>query len=178
MDYIIVDLEATCWEHGSDISEMEIIEIGAVRLSGQELFVSAEFSRFVRPTQHPILSEFCKQLTSIPQERIDQANPFPFVFSEFLDWIGHGEYTLCSWGNYDLRQFRAECDRHGIPFPSNFTNHINIKREFSRLHKTKECGMKSALQLVGLPLHGVHHRGIDDARNIAILARLVLPFMK
>jgi inhibitor of KinA sporulation pathway (predicted exonuclease) len=27
--------------------------------------------------------------------------------------------------------------------------------------------MAGALKLCGLPLQGVHHRGIDDARNIA-----------
>ena len=33
--------------------------------------------------------------------------------------------------------------------------------------------MAKALQLVDLPLEGTHHRGIDDARNIAKL----LPYM-
>ena len=32
-----------------------------------------------------------------------------------------------------------------------------------------------ALAKAGLPLIGTHHRGIDDARNIARLAGLVLP---
>ena len=38
--------------------------------------------------------------------------------------------------------------------------------------KIKEVGMARALQMVGLPLDGSHHRGLDDARNIAKL----LPF--
>ena len=35
-------------------------------------------------------------------------------------------------------------------------------------------GMAKALQLVGLPLEGTHHRGIDDARNIAKLLPYIL----
>jgi 3'-5' exoribonuclease 1 len=175
VDYIIVDLEATCWEENVEVSQMEIIEIGAVRLSGEALSETSEFDRFVRPTRSPVLSSFCIQLTSIPQERVDQSAPFPSVFADFLTWIGNGDYTLCSWGKYDLRQFQAECDRHAIPLPPGFAGHINIKREFARLMKTKECGMKRAPQIAGLPLVGTHHRGIDDARNIASLARLVLP---
>jgi len=31
----------------------------------------------------------------------------------------------------------------------------------------KKQGMAGALKLCGLPLEGTHHRGIDDARNIA-----------
>lgn len=177
MDFIIFDLEATCWEGKADVAEMEIIEVGAVRLTGDDLRETGEFSRFVRPTHRPELSDFCRQLTFISQELIDRADPFPAVFSEFLVWIGNGDFSLCSWGKYDLLQFKTECDRHGIPFPQVFTRHVNIKREFARLHKTKECGMKRALQLAGLPLKGTHHRGIDDARNVTSLARLVLPKM-
>jgi inhibitor of KinA sporulation pathway (predicted exonuclease) len=32
-----------------------------------------------------------------------------------------------------------------------------------------------ALKVTGLTLEGTHHRGIDDARNIARLAAFVLP---
>jgi inhibitor of KinA sporulation pathway (predicted exonuclease) len=34
--------------------------------------------------------------------------------------------------------------------------------------------MAQALQLAGLPLEGTHHRGIDDARNIAKLLPYIL----
>lgn len=41
--------------------------------------------------------------------------------------------------------------------------------------RVKSCGMARALEIAGLPLEGTHHRGADDARNIARLAALVLP---
>ncbi len=47
MNYIIYDLEATCWE-GSRWEEMEIIEIGAVLLDGEHFQPMAEFEQFVR----------------------------------------------------------------------------------------------------------------------------------
>jgi inhibitor of KinA sporulation pathway (predicted exonuclease) len=34
--------------------------------------------------------------------------------------------------------------------------------------------MKGALFMLGLPLEGRHHRGIDDARNIAKIAQIIL----
>lgn len=48
MDYVIIDLEATCWE-GSAIENMESIEIGAVRLDGDFLEPTSDFQQFVTP---------------------------------------------------------------------------------------------------------------------------------
>ena len=36
-------------------------------------------------------------------------------------------------------------------------------------------GMKGALAMMNVPLEGTHHRGVDDARNIAKLAQIILP---
>jgi inhibitor of KinA sporulation pathway (predicted exonuclease) len=175
MRYVIVDLEATCWENNRNTDRMEIIEIGAVLLPSCSALPTAEFSRFVRPVVEPRLSDFCRKLTSISQADVDAADTFWTVLGNFLDWIGPEPFVLCSWGAYDLNQFRVDCQRHGIPFPETFGRHVNLKKEFARVFKVRRCGMVAALQHAGLPLEGRHHRGIDDARNIAKLARLVLP---
>ena len=175
MRYIIVDLEATCWENTRNSDRMEIIEIGAVVLPSSAHLASGEFARFVRPVVEPRLSAFCKQLTSIAQTDVDRAETFWTVFHEFLEWIGPEPFVLCSWGAYDLNQLRLDCRRHGIAFPPTFERHINLKKEFARVYNVRSCGMAAALRHTGLPLEGTHHRGIDDARNIGNLARLVLP---
>lgn len=175
MRYIIVDLEATCWQTGSSPSRMEIIEIGAVRLDAPAGPPVAEFNAFVCPIVEPQLSVFCLQLTGIQQMDVDTADPFPYVLEYFLDWIGDDPFTLCSWGAYDLNQFRIDCARHKVPFPATFERHLNLKQEFARLHSRKPMGMAGALRHLGLPLEGQHHRGIDDARNIARIAQLILP---
>ncbi|HSU65825.1 MAG TPA: 3'-5' exonuclease [Tepidisphaeraceae bacterium] len=175
MRYIIVDLEATCWENVRDFARMETIEIGAVELPDAKSPPSREFSAFIRPVVEPQLSEFCQRLTSIRQEDVDRADDFGSVFPGFVAWIGPEPFVLCSWGGYDLTQFRIDCERHGVPLPSTFLRHINLKKEFARQLRVKVCGMQRALSHAGLPLIGTHHRGIDDARNIARLAALVLP---
>lgn len=175
MHYIIVDLEATCWENTRNPSRMEIIEIGAVLLTSPTGQVVDEFGRFIRPVAEPRLSDFCTRLTSITQADVDAADTFPTVFQAFRDWIGSKPFVLCSWGAYDPSQFRTDCRRHGIPFPETFEPHINIKKEFSRVYGVRRFGMAAALNHVRLPLEGSHHRGIDDARNTAKLARLTLP---
>ncbi len=175
MRYLIVDLEATCWEKGTNPSRMEIIEIGAVLLTAENTSPPLEFARFVRPIIEPTLSAFCTQLTSIRQQDVDEADDFSVIFPAFLDWIGQEPFTLCSWGAYDLNQFRVDCQRHHLAFPSTFECHLNLKRAFADWKGIKPCGMKAALGILDLPLEGQHHRGIDDARNIARIARVLLP---
>jgi inhibitor of KinA sporulation pathway (predicted exonuclease) len=48
---------------------------------------------------------------------------------------------------------------------------------FAQWKGIRPCGMKRALELMGIPLDGQHHRGVDDARNIAKIARVMLPQM-
>ena len=175
MRYIIVDLEATCWEKNQTPNRMEIIEIGAVSVESSSDSPSSEFAKFIKPVTEPILSGFCKNLTSISQDEIDQADYFYQVFPAFLDWIGDETFTICSWGNYDMNQFRVDCQRHKIPFPETFLNHINLKTGFAEVMNVKSCGMAKALKILGFELAGTHHRGIDDARNIAKIARVILP---
>ena len=185
MRYIVVDLEATCWEQGQTPERMEIIEIGAVSLPSvsqtsdrdcTDTECSApEFQSFVRPVAEPILSPFCRKLTTIEQASVDTADLFPVVLDRFLQWIGPSPITLCSWGAYDLEQFRIDCRRHQIEFPKAFQKHINLKDQYSRFFGSKRCGMATALQQQKIAFVGTHHRGIDDARNIAKLAHRILP---
>ena len=178
MRYIVVDLEATCWENVHDYDRMETIEIGAVELPSSNSIPSREFDRFIRPTEEPHLSDFCIRLTTIRQRDLDNADHFPSVFADFVEWIGDEPFFLCSWGAYDLTQFRTDCARHGVEFPISFQRHINLKKQFARISSKRESGMEQALAQAGLSLLGTHHRGIDDARNIARLGNLVLPILE
>jgi inhibitor of KinA sporulation pathway (predicted exonuclease) len=55
---------------------------------------------------------------------------------------------------------------HGLP--NNLPEHVNLKTRFTEAQGLKKKpGMAQALGLCGLNLEGTHHRGIDDARNIA-----------
>jgi inhibitor of KinA sporulation pathway (predicted exonuclease) len=174
MDLIVVDVEATCWDEPRPRNRMEIIEIGAVRLDAG-LQVVDELDLFVRPVVEPTLSAFCTDLTSITQAEVDAADPFSMVFPTFAEWIGDGEHRLGTWGAYDVGQFRLDCVRHGVAFPEWFeTGHRNLKTEFAAWRGVRRCGMAKALEHLGHPLEGTHHRGSDDARNIARIAQLLL----
>ena len=169
MKYIVLDLEATCWKTRQKNHTNEIIEIGAVMIDekGEKL---SEFCRFIKPSKHPILSDFCKELTSITQTQVENAQHFPEVLKAFQDWVGIEEeqdYKLCSWGFYDAKQFQKDCQLWGLD-TAWLKPHISIKHQYTVVKGlSRNMGMKRALALEGIPLEGTHHRGIDDARNIA-----------
>lgn len=166
MIYVIVDLEATCWE-GRESNKNETIEIGAVLVNEKKQIIS-EFEQFVKPLMNPILSDFCKQLTSISQEQVDKAPYFYEAVANFKDWINSydKQFLLCSWGYYDKLQFEQDCKLHGLETDW-LTNHISLKHQYAQIVSLKRAiGMKNALLNEKMILCGIHHRGIDDARNI------------
>ncbi len=168
MKYIIVDLEATCWEQKGLNKKSEIIEIGALRIN-ENKEIESEFCAFVKPVLNPGLSGFCMKLTTIRQEDVDAAETFEKVTSRFKDWIGKEDYVLCSWGFYDKKQFMQDCELHNLE-TGWLNKHISLKHQHALVKKlVKPMGMAGALYLEGLKLNGTHHRGIDDARNIAAI---------
>ena len=169
MTYIFIDLEATCCNQGSiPRSEMEIIEIGAVSINEADFSIISEFDEFVRPIRHPVLTEFCKKLTSIRQTDVGGADGFKAVADRLKNWFwSFSSPVFCSWGDYDLKQMIKDCRFHSIPFPLSQV-HVNIKNEFSAsLGLKKPCSFGRALKLSGLDFWGTPHRAIDDVRNMA-----------
>jgi len=175
--YLVIDLEATCDDAGRvPRHEMEIIEIGAVLVDGASFGPKGEFQTFIRPVRHPLLTAFCRDLTTITQAEVDDAPGFGDAIAALREFMLPFEDEepprFCSWGDYDRHQFDQDARFHGVELPFG-SDHLNIKRAFSEaLGTRKRFGMAAALRKLRLPLLGSHHRGIDDARNIARL----LPF--
>ena len=167
--FLIVDLEATCCDKKTiKRCEMEIIEIGAVMVEAIDLTIVSEFQTFIKPVRHAILTKFCQDLTSISQEQVDRAFTYQQAIANFQQWLyQYPNFIFGSWGDYDRQQFEQDSKFHKISYPIS-SEHINLKRLFTdNQGLSKRYGMAQALALAGIELIGTHHRGIDDARNIA-----------
>jgi inhibitor of KinA sporulation pathway (predicted exonuclease) len=173
--YLIVDVEATCSNEGAvPRHEMEIIEIGAVMQCSQTFEVQSEFQTFVHPVRHPELTEFCTELTGIIQSDIVKAPPYREALETMKQWMyAFGDSLFCSWGDYDRKQFLQDCEFHRVAYPFR-SGHLNLKAEFSStLGRKKKLGIADAVRLLGMEFEGSHHRGLDDARNVARIVRRV-----
>lgn len=173
---LVIDLEATCSD-GQEISrqEREIIEIGAVMVETNNLEIISEFQTLIKPVRNPLLTSFCQQLTSITQEQVDNAPRYGEGIEKFKKWLyQYKNFVFGSWGDYDRQQIEQDCQFHQVADPIG-SEQINLKRLFSSQQKLKRrYGMAQALKLVGMELEGTHHRGLDDARNIARLLPYIL----
>lgn len=174
--YLVLDLEATCC-HQETIKrhEMEIIEVGAVMVEARDLTSIDEFQTFIKPVRYPILTQFCQSLTSITQTQVDQAPGYVEAMVLLKKWLSnYPNAVFGSWGDYDRNQLKQDSKFHNVPFPIAYP-HVNLKQLFSNTQGLpKRYGMAKALQLAGIVLEGTHHRGIDDAKNIAKLLPFVL----
>lgn len=164
---LVIDLEATCWKKGDPaLAPMETIEIGALLVDADDLDATREFQSLVKPARTNVLSDFCRALTGIEQRDVDAAEPFALVLERFCAWLGDpAAPRFASWGDYDKNQLQRDCQQSGVRYPF-ADDHFNVKRFWTREYKGKPAGMAGALARMGLELEGVHHRGLDDARNI------------
>ena len=168
MNYIIYDIEATCWRGRPPDGIQEVIEIGAVKVNKKAEVIDS-FSQFIRPTFNTKISKFCTQLTSITQKDVDAADTYDKVIQNFKDWIGVGEskYLLCSWGQWDAQILANNCRLHKVD-DQWVAKYSNIKNKHQKALKLDyPMGLKNAVSNDGFEFTGIHHRAISDAENTA-----------
>jgi inhibitor of KinA sporulation pathway (predicted exonuclease) len=166
----VVDVEATCWQGEPPPGEVhEIIEIGICVLDTENWQRLGKHSIIVRPARSRV-SAFCTSLTSLTEEEVSQGVTFAEACEQLKADFDSGSRPWASWGDYDRHQFERQCARDGVAYPFS-DSHANVRVRFTKaLGLARRPGMDAALKMAGLPLEGVHHRGGDDAWNIAALA--------
>ena len=175
---LVVDVEATCWAGAPPPSEdSEIIEIGVCPLdvaTGQRL---GKRSILVRPERSRV-SPFCTQLTTITPEMAAGGVAFAEACRILKKEYDAPDRLWASYGDYDRSQFERQCKATGVGYPFG-KSHLNVKTLFALSHGLPhEVGMAEALALLGRPLEGTHHRGEDDARNIAGILAVLLAALR
>ncbi len=171
---VVIDVESTCWAAPPpEGQESEIIEIGVCMLDVDSGEPGGRQSILVAPERSTV-SEFCTALTTLTQEQVTGGVPFADACRLLKRTYLAKDRVWASWGDYDRRQFERQCQTRGIGYPFG-PSHLNVKTLFATVFALpREIGMDAALQHVGLLLEGTHHRGVDDAANIARLLSMIL----
>lgn len=164
---LVVDVEATCWDGDVPPGETnDIIEIGVTLLDVATATRTDKQGILVRPERSTV-SAFCTELTTLTQKDVDGGISFADACALLRSEYRSHERVWASWGEYDRQQFERQCAALGVAYPFG-TRHLNAKTLFSLAHALpRELGMAAALAHSGRPLEGTHHRGVDDAWNIA-----------
>jgi len=191
--YVVLDFEATCNEVNPPDFPHEIIEFPAVLVNTEKLAIVDHFQVFVKPVINPILTPFCKSLTGIEQEQVDNAAEFPEVLSQFEEWLSKhklgtkNKFAMVTDGPWDMGRFLyGQCILSKIDYPNFGKKWVNLRKCFSTFykcdrvfrHKIKKKTFKLRLQLMleklGMEFEGHPHSGLDDATNIAhLLIRMI-----
>ncbi|MFF0742850.1 exonuclease domain-containing protein [Streptomyces sp. NPDC004111] len=169
----VIDVEATCWQGQPPPGSVhEIIEIG---LTVVDLGAGRRVSRhrlLVRPARSEV-SAFCTELTGLTRAEVSRGTTFAEACRILREEYGAGERPWASWGDYDRLQFARQSTADGVEYPFGRPAellHTNAKAVFAQAYGLRRRpGMAHALRVAGLPLEGRHHRGEDDAWNIAAL---------
>lgn len=172
---LVIDVEATCWEGANPPGmENDIIEIGVCLMDVATGEISDSRGIIVLPERSTV-SPFCTQLTTITPELVAQEGiSFKEACAILKKEYNSQSRAWASFGAYDQKQFQRQCMATGVAYPFG-PSHINVKTLFALRQKlAHEQGMAGALHLLDIELEGTHHRGVDDAKNIAkILYRIL-----
>lgn len=171
---VLIDLESTCMEPRDDSFQSEIIEIGAVKFDAKKKEIVDRFQTFIRPKINPILTDFCRGLTTITQEQVESAHYFDSEYNRFIKWYGNPDKNLfCSWGYYDKRMAEDSCKAWQIKSRLG-PDHWNIKKFYQEITGQQGVGLGKAINQCGLTFEGVQHRADSDALNIARILQVIL----
>lgn len=175
MDVIlVVDVESTCWEGEPPSGEKsEIIEIGLCPIDLKTLTRIEKRSILIKPVQSEI-SDFCTSLTTLTPEMFAEAGSLADAVKTLKNEYRSKDRLWASWGDYDRRQFERVCQDQNVGYPFG-PSHLNVKSLFAAaIGSGHEMELDGAYKRLGLEMEGTHHRGDDDAWNIAGVLRQLL----
>ena len=177
-EILVVDVESTCWDGPPPPGEMsEIIEIGICTVDVKQLTRIEKRSILVKPVKSQI-SEFCTSLTTLTSKMFTDAGSLADGARILKNEFHSKDRLWASWGDYDRRQFDRVCREHGVGYPFGLS-HLNVKTLFATaIGHHHEMGLDGAYSKLGMKMEGTHHRGDDDAWNIAGLLCLLLGKMR
>jgi len=176
IDYLIcLDFEATCWENSS---QHEIIEFPSVVVDVKNRKIIDRIEQFVRPKNNVILSEFCKNLTHITQEQVNNGITFKQAFTNHFNFVQkYPNHIFVTCGDWDLlTMLPSDCFENKVKISKTYKEWINIKHPFKHMYKMYNgASMDKMLKRLNMTFEGSPHRGIDDAHN---LARICIKMME
>ena len=132
--------------------------------------VVSEFHQYCQPVEQPRLSPFCRQLTGISQDTVDDGIPLATCLVLFRQWLDsvireHGLVfmgssqdtgldtekanlvTSVTWSDWDLSVcLESECRRKQIRKPDCFNSWIDIRAVYRSFYNRRPHGLNNAMR--------------------------------
>ena len=159
---VVFDIETT----GLDLSNDQIIEIGAVKLEDGK--IREKFSSFVKPTI--AIPYEVTRLTGITDEMVKGAPSAEAVLKEFYEFSK--DCILCGHNviGFDLVILKRMARECGIEFKNDVIDTLNLARHSHILVKNFKLG--TIVKYLGLTLEGAHRAWNDAYATAEVLLKL------
>lgn len=184
MNYIVYDLEFNqALSKDKNISNItfEIIQIGALKLN-ENLEVVSTFNRLVKPTVYLEIHPYIENLTQISTDMVMSHTQFPYVYNEFMNFVGDEEFVVCVWGSGDVKEFMKNIQFHKLKTLNNLKRYIDVQKLMSKYIKTPKgtkVGLGAAVEFFDISATKEFHDAFNDAYYTAeIFKKLYNPEIK
>ena len=177
---VVFDTEYTAWEGSAQRQwsgpgeEIEIVQIGAVKVDANDWREVDAFSVLVKPVINPVLSDYFVALTGIQQADVDaQGQSLPEALEAFVQFTAGATWVLSNGD--DRRVVAKNCALISLPCPLSLSNYRNLHPLLPQLLNGNDKPISSykLVDFVGPQGDEVAHQAISDARTIARTLRML-----
>lgn len=155
IDWVVFDVETT----GFNSSQDEIIEIGAVKISGGQII--DQFSTFINPGK--MIPPEITDLTGITQDMVHDAPRLDEIFLRFVEFY-QGCVLVAHNASFDLRFLQAalkKIEKADLDKEIQILDTLNLSRAL--LTQLKNHKLQTVAEHLQVSLKN-HHRALDDAQ--------------
>ncbi|XP_051144144.1 uncharacterized protein LOC127260455 [Andrographis paniculata] len=177
--FLVIDFEATC-DKGKILHPQEIMDFPSQVVCSITGLPITSFQTYVRPTNNPTLTDYCKELTGIQQDQVERELTLDnaiLLHDEWLQMMGikNTNFAVVTWSDWDCRALlETECRVKNIYKPPYFNRWINLRVPFHNIFGGQACKLNEAVEKAGLKWEGRLHCGLDHVKNIARLLALLI----
>lgn len=168
-NFLIVDFEFTMYTRPVGKPRdffPEIIEVGAVKLNGEDHKNMGEVQNFVKVHFFPRHAQEAMDFCMITPNDMKKAIPFKDMVSKLDALYVPGETYFVAWGTEDYRVLNLGCEKHRIKNPILHEDYLDIGEAYKIFKGEQQTpGLKRATEELEVGNDGLWHTAYDDAKN-------------
>lgn len=177
-NFLIVDFEFTMYRRPVGRPNgffSEIIEIGAVKLEGENLSCTGKLQNFVKPHFYPKQAKEAMDFCMITDQDMKKGIEFKQMVEKLAALYEAGNTYFVAWGDSDYAVLDKGCERHKIANPVLFEDYLDLAEAYKLWKKDeKTTGLKKATEEQDVDTEGLWHTAFDDANNTGKLLAVLL----
>lgn len=132
-DFLLVDFEFTTYTKPVGRPRgffSEIIEIGAVRLKGEDFAEAGKIQNFVKPHFYPKQAKDSMDFCMITEKDMKKGIEYPEMVAKLAEIYEAGQTYFVAWGTEDYKVLNTGCERHKIENPVQYEDYLDLAEAY------------------------------------------------